>query len=482
MRGVRSAVGAVAVLGLIAGCGGDSGGDGGSGDPGKAGAEAGAEADGGAAAGPVGTSPVPQAYDGAEGWSQPLEWLAGSTATATPVTVAPRADTVAYLLGTSDASGGSGGYTVEARDARSGDLRWSSGKWTPPPPAEDPSADGAPTVPSVATVVQDGREYVVVWAHGMEGKDELHDGKEVVRLAVFPADGSGDATAPARQVSVPVDAPTGVQVRDGGDGALVTWEPVGSDTYGVSVDLTTGESTAFGYEDLEMPQCGPGSCIDGKVVGAGGDGPVVSMASGGFGVPGGWFNEDFAPEGVWKDPYGDEINGRVTAASPTHVAAAWRVGEGGFDADYIWSVHDARTGELRAEVDCDAEDVAEQGSVWERGSGRTPEMSVSPGGRYAAAGPAAFDLKTGEGVCLAGDGDRKDMHLLSVTDDGTGYGFVTEETEGPQTAVQVDLATGDPEALPDGTDLPYRPLRDTALFLPLIGGGDTPAVQVLHRR
>lgn len=469
---VVSVVGAVAVLGLITGCGSGSGGDeDGSGGSGKAGAE------GGQAAGPVGEAPVPKAYDKGKGWSQPLEWMAGSTAPAMPVTVAPRADTVAYLLGSS------GGFTVEARDAGSGELRWSSKSWTPPSPVEEPSADGAAEAPSVATVEQDGREYIVVWAHGMEGKDELHDGKEVVRLAVFPADGSGDGTAPARQVSVPVDAPSGVQVRDGGDGALVTWEPVGSDTYGVSVDLTTGKRTAFGYEDLDMPQCGPASCIGGgKVVGAGGEGPVVSMETGGFGIPGRWFNEDFAPEGVWKDPYGDEINGRVTAASPAHVAAVWRVGEAGLDARWKWSVHDARTGELRAQVDCDAEDVAEQGSLRERASGGTPELSVSPDGRYATAGPAAFDLETGEGVCVAGDGDRKEMHLLSVTNDGIGYGYVTEETEGPQTGVQVDLAGGEPEALPAGTDLPFRPLRDTALFLPLIGGGDTPAVQVLHRR
>ncbi|WP_459007840.1 hypothetical protein [Streptomyces aculeolatus] len=139
---------------------------------------------------------MPEAYDKDAGWSQPLEWMAGSTSPAMPVTVAPRADTVAYLLGAS------GGY-------------------------------------------------------------------------------------------------------------------------------------------LELPQCGPVSCIDGKVVGAGGDGPVVSMASGGFGVPGSWFNEDFAPAGVWKDPT--------------------------------------------------------------------------------------------------------------------------------------------PEALPPDTDVPSRPLRDTALFVPLIGGGDT-AVQVLHHR
>ncbi|AZM50626.1 hypothetical protein DMB38_07740 [Streptomyces sp. WAC 06738] len=464
------------MLGLIAACGSGSGGEeDGSGGPGKAGATGGAE--GGQAAGRVGDAPVPKAYDKGKGWSQPLEWMAGSTAPAMPVTVAPRADTVAYLLGAS------GGFTVEARDAGSGELRWSSKPWTPPSPVEEPSADGAAGVPSVATVEQDGREYVVVWAHGMEGKDELHDGKEVVRLAVFPADGSGDGTVPARQVSVPVDAPSGVQVRDGGDGALVTWDPVGSDTYGVSVDLTTGKRNAFGYEDLDMPQCGPASCIGGgKVVGAGGEGPVVSMETGGFGIPGRWFNEDFAPEGVWKDPYGDEINGRVTAASPGHVAAAWRVGEAGIDGRWKWSLHDARTGELQAQVDCDADDVAEQGSLRERGSGRTPELSVSPGGRYAAAGPAAFDLKTGEGVCVAGDGDRKEMHLLSVTDDGIGYGYVTEETEGPQTGIQVDLADGEPEALPPGTDLPFRPLRDTALFLPLIGGGDTPAVQVLHRR
>lgn len=469
----RPGAGVVAVLGLVlvAGCGGDGGsGDGSGGGKGTAGAS------GGDVAGPVGESPVPEAYDKAAGWSQPLEWMAGSTSPAMPVTVAPRADTVAYLLGAS------GGYTVEARDARSGELRWSSRPWTPPPPVEEPSAEGGPVVPSVATVVQDGREYVVVWAYGMEGKDELHDGKEVVRLAVFPADGSGGGAAPARQVSVPVDSSSGVQVRDGGDGALVTWEPVGSDVYGASVDLVTGRSTRFGYEDLEMPQCGPVSCIDGKVVGAGGDGPVVGMASGGFGVPGSWFNEDFAPAGVWKDPYGDEINGRVTAASPAHVAAVWRVGEAGFDADYTWSLHDARTGELRAQLDCDAEDVAEQGSAWEPASGETPELSTSPDGRYAAAGPAAFDLKTGKGVCLAGDGDRKEMHLLSVTDDGKGYGYVAEESEGPQTAVEVDLATGTPEALPPDTDVPFRPLRDTALFLPLIGGGDTPAVQVLHHR
>lgn len=80
------------------------------------------------------------------------------------------------------------------------------------------------------------------------------------------------------------------------------------------------------------------------------------------------------------------------------------------------------------------------------------------------------------------DRQEHQVRLRGPGDAAVRAGVVHRRSEGPRTAVEVDLATGTPEALPPDTDVLFRPLRDTALFVPLIGGGDTPAVQVLRHR
>ncbi|MFE4424174.1 hypothetical protein [Streptomyces sp. NPDC056817] len=76
----------------------------------------------------------------------------------------------------------------------------------------------------MTAVEQDGREYIVAYAHGLRGKDDLHKGTEVVRLAVYPADATGASVKPLRQIDVPVRADPGeVQVGATGGRILVGW-------------------------------------------------------------------------------------------------------------------------------------------------------------------------------------------------------------------------------------------------------------------
>ncbi|MFE0088257.1 hypothetical protein [Streptomyces sp. NPDC058991] len=117
----------------------------------------------------------------------------------------------------------SGGYTVKVRSADSGHARWASAPWNPPTPVEgaegNPESGESAEIPDVAGVEQDGRAYVVAYAHGMRGKDDLHEGTEVVRLAVYPADASGSSVKPLREVDLPVSAAGGVGRLIAGAGA-----------------------------------------------------------------------------------------------------------------------------------------------------------------------------------------------------------------------------------------------------------------------
>ncbi|MFI1333298.1 hypothetical protein ACH4U7_24985 [Streptomyces sp. NPDC020845] len=360
----------------------------------------------------------------------------------------------------------SNGYTVHVRDAETGSMRWSGKPWNPPFPMDDAEGNpdtGTPAeIPDLTVVSQDGREFIVAWGHGMKGKDDLHNGKEVVQLAIYPVQGSGRAVVPLREVSVPVDDGNGsLAVRDGGAGLLITWgEGITLHNYAASVDVATGKVTQHGDADELMAQCDEAACYGSEVEATSTHGPVVDMAAGGFGVPNRWFSLDVAPQGAsTRRSLMGGWNGRVEAAVGGHLVARWAAESG----EAIWAVHDAETGKVEATTTCSV------GSLRPDEDQPGYPAVASRDGRYLAAGPLAFDLRQRSGLCLAGDGDRKEVLLASVRDDGTAYGVVSEGEEvtddSTQTRVQVSLATGRPTTLGIDTEVPMVPLKESALFL-----------------
>jgi hypothetical protein len=409
---------------------------------------------------------VPSAYTADKGWDTTLNWVPASVTTV-PVTVAPKAGAVTVMQAASN------GYVIRTRAADSGRVLWASEPWHPPTPVEgaegDPENGEAAEIPDVTGVEQDGRGYVVAYAHGMRGKDALHEGTEVVRLAVYPADASGSSVAPLREIDVPVSAGPGhVRVRGTGGRLLVGWgEEALFPRWSAAVDLATGNVTEHGDANKLLPQCEEAPlCTSSRVVSATVHGPLVAMGGGGFGVPGRWFSNTVRPEGVEaKSGFLGEWNGSVYGVVAGHVLSGWEADGSGNANDPVWTVHDLSTGKVLATMECDY-DPADS-----RKGTRDHALVSSPNGRFLAAGPVAFDLERKKGLCLEGDGNRKTILVSSIHDDGAAYGLV-EETSGSGGAdavtalLDLTTGTGDPKVLGTGVVLPYTTGVDgSGLFL-----------------
>lgn len=438
--GKSAAAAAMLVAALVAGC---SGGGDGKGD-GPQGGDKPGEMFGGK---PPAKLSVPPAYQGDKGWDENLDWVPGNVYTV-PVSAVPKAGAVA-LLELSD-SGSVNGFEVTVRSADTGKVRWTSKPWQVPTPLEgaagDPQFGEKSEIPDVTTVVQDGKEYVVAYAHGMKGQDQLHEGKEIVQLAVYDAEATGTSVAPLRVIDVPVSADPGeVSLSDDGGLLLVGWGDEGPyPDASAAVDLLTGKVTSYEDADGLLPQCEEQTiCDGGRAVAATAQGPLVSLDGGGFGIPQGWFSDTVRPAGAERRVGVIESwNGRVYGVGDGLVVAYWDTpppeGEVYGSDTPMWAVHDVATGEIRASMTCDAEspdlDLAS----------REYPVVTSPDGRFAAAGPVAFDLKEKRGICLASDGDRKTVALGSIRNDGTAYGAVVADAgaDGPPVVVQADLAAG----------------------------------------
>lgn len=462
MHGGRVAAGAMLVAALVAGCGGGGGGKDGEGANG--GNKGGGSTFGAEKA--VSLS-VPSAYRGDKGWDGTLNWVPGSVHTL-PVAAARETGVVALLHVASN------GYTLKVHAADSGEVRWTSGAWQPPTPVEGAEGNSeygeAAEIPDVTTVVQDGEEYVVAYAHGMKGKDELHNGTEVVQLAVYKAGATGDSVEPLRVIDVPVSAGPGeVRVSDDGGRLMVgSGDDPKFPDQAVSVDVLTGKVVEYEDIDALLPQCAEQQlCNNSRVVAVSAEGPLVDMGGGGFGVPGGWFSNAVSPGGVpAKAGLFEQWNGTVYSVGDGLVLAGWTMpGENGrSEGDPMWSVHDITTGALRASMTCDFDLPT---GLFAK---RKHPVVTSADGRYLAAGPVAFDLEEKRGVCLATDGDRKTIALSSVRADGTAYGVVESDAgaDGSSVIAQVDLTTfaGQAEVLDAGVKAPlYTDLKGQGLFL-----------------
>ncbi|MET7643946.1 hypothetical protein ABZS83_09930 [Streptomyces sp. NPDC005426] len=328
----------------------------------------------------------------------------------------------------------------------------------------DPAEGEAAEIPDVVAAEQDGHEYVVAYAHGLRGKDDLHEGVEVVRLLVYPADATGASVKPLRQIDVPVNADPGeIHVSTTGGRVLVGWGAEGPyPEASHAVDLATGRTIAYDNADELMSQCAQADfCSGSRVMAATADGPLVGMGDGGFGMPGRWFSDTVRPDGVAaRSGLLETHNGMVYGATGGHLLAGWSTtGKYGSDTDPVWSVHDVRTGKLQAAMTC-GYGLGDNMGGSNNGDKREYPLVASPNGRYLAAGPLAFDLGRKKGICLAQDGDRKSIAIASIRDDGTAYGAVEEGSAADDTdpvVAQIDLTSGPDSAkvLDMGTNAPY---------------------------
>ncbi|MCB5164499.1 hypothetical protein LG634_06570 [Streptomyces bambusae] len=397
---------------------------------------------------------VPPAYDGAEGWDESLPWVPEHAEP--PVAVLPGAAAVAVLT-----VGDAGGFAVRTRAAGTGKVLWTSAVWTPPLPLEYADKDDIPTVLGVE---QDGRRFVVVSAHGTVGKDDLHEGTEVIRLAVFDAaDGPATGRKPLREIDVPVQVKADndgwrvsadggrVLVAHGGHGRYPRW--------GSAVDLASGKVTSYGHPAGLLKQCEGKSleCGWSRVVAAGPKGPLVGLGHG-FGVPGVWFSDAVLPPGAARTGsfgFSEAWNGDVYGVAGGRFVAQWHGTEkNGSDGPTVWSVHEVGSGSLLARTECAYEEFPTGTS---QGNSRDYPVVASPSGRFLAAGPVAFDLERKQGVCLQGDGNRKTIAVGAIADDGTAYGTV-EGDASDRVTVRLDLrtATGDAKVLGAGVEIPQH--------------------------
>ncbi|SFK76415.1 hypothetical protein [Streptomyces pini] len=452
MTTVRKALAAVVAAGLLAACGG-SGDEGGTGGPGSA-------ADGSGKP-PIGAekplrTPVkaPEGFDTSKGWQETVTWLPEGARTA-PVDAAPEAGIVAFL------QRDGGAYSVEARDAVTGALRWKGEPWEPPAAEDDGGLSiRAPRIPRLLVVHEKGREYVVVWAHGLQGEDALSKGEKVISLALYPAGSSGEKVAPARTVTVPADTRSGdVEVRDGGDGLLVRWKDLGWNA--AAVDVSTGRFETY-RADQELPvYCRKVGCGSGEVGALSPAGPVIALSTRGFGVDGGWQASDAVPPGVDTQEYERYKDGRLWTTAGDHVISSWTAEDDPLGRP-VWAVHDLSTGKLEMSAPC---------RTVERSADAPPRPVLSANGRYAVVGALALDFERGRAHCLGETDQRKGVRLLSVGDDGTAYGFAGGGGTTESAPVAVSLSTGEPEALPQGTEVPFLSLPEAGGFSPMADGG-----------
>ncbi|WP_411101370.1 hypothetical protein [Streptomyces sp. cmx-4-9] len=428
---------------VLAGCG--AGGGNGGGDKAPAPAQGSEKAPGTASPSAAGVTvqlTVPPAYAADRGWQQTLSWMPQKYSSKPPVAVGARTDLVAYVTVTED------GYVTQARQASTGRILFSGQPWQPPTSASEAGKHGyggdSVELPSISTAYQDGREYIVTWAHGILDGDALNKGKEVVRLAVYPADASGDAVAPLREIDVPVQTygPNGsneeenLRVEDYGTGLQVHWS--GPSPGSVAVDLATGT----------IDTCGD-SCSKGRGQIKTGKGWLVKDFYGAFQVPGAWTSFEAIPPGASAKKGEVSMDGLYRSTTRGHVFSSWHT-----PADKILSpltaVHDATTGQLETSMPCEL---------------KHDSAVTSPNGRFIADGTAAFDLQRRQGTCLSENEQRKKgVFVTAVTDAGTAYGTVGLDDTA---TAEADLAggTGEPRLLPPGTVVPTWALKDTGVFL-----------------
>ncbi|MGW2083923.1 hypothetical protein [Streptomyces sp. NPDC001880] len=425
MKSVKKAVVAVMAAGMLAACGGGGGESAGNGSAPSA------------KKSPKPAVKAPKGFDTSKGWQQNVSWPDGNE-TELPVGAAPEAGVVAFLQKKGEK------YVVEAREAATGALRWSSQPWQPPAPGKNVAPDSS-HLPQLLVVNQDDREYIAVWAWAPSFTED-----DTFSLLLYPADSSGKEISPARTFSIPMPSHGKPRVVDGGNGLLVLWEDSRpNDDRTTAIDLSKGRVTK--YEELELP-CGEDSLqpCTGPVEALSPDGPVVQLpVYGGFGVPGAWHSGDAVPPGskIHNSKY---ESGRMMEVLGEHVLSTW-FPENGYGNQSVTAMHDLKSGKLVASTLCASDS-----------DGESRKPTLSPDGRYAVSDSVAFDLEQGKAYCFYEGGDADYVRLTSIAD-GTAYGYSRPDGESER-PVTVALDTGQVNPLPQGTEIPSLLLPDTGGF------------------
>ncbi|MFD4321203.1 hypothetical protein [Streptomyces sp. NPDC058548] len=450
-----------ALLCGLSACSSDSGASG-------SGAASGGGAANGSGAGGTNSAPLsstiaaPSAFDASAGWEVEAEWLPQGQPL--PYAVSQKAGTVAHLDKTGQ------GYVLTVREAASGKALSTSKPWQGPKPTEEQADEtsGALAVPQIALISGRDREYFAVWARGEARKDELHEYKEVVSVAFYPAEasgkdmapvGAGIAEAPDGEFDRPsvLPGPGGLVVTSyGGDSILVSVDGRVHDTSDAKVSLN-GESVDP-YYLMSFPSS------KGLVT----NGDDVFGGDGGFGADGGWQSTRVAPPGVEAVLKEKSVvsgtqetpNGRIVGAAGGYVIANWLT-----EGDDVSAVHDLSTGAVRATAPCRTADTEYAIRIPKAGAGARP--ALSPDDRFLVTGGNVFDLRTGKGTCADKGQDAKKITLRTVGGDGTAYGTAGEEP--PLTPVSVSATTGAATPLPEATALPDAMATGAGLFVTYAG-------------
>ncbi|WP_405681854.1 hypothetical protein [Streptomyces sp. NBC_00057] len=402
---------------------------------------------------------VPPGFDGAKGWGLPLDIDA-------PVAVAPTAKVVVA------ASKEAGGYVLTARDIGSGTVRWSTKPWWPF------KADRSDTpFPQIVTV--GGKDYAAISLTGVPGEDSVHKGRPTLLTAVYPADAEGTAVLPARTIEFPIEE--GASSEDAlpsvsGTRLMYYWQ--GRNL--VSMDVVSGQVTRY-TDDIfkatpDCPDCGIG-----HEVGLTPRGPLLQNDRTPFWVPGARYGRDNVPPGAWAGSTSARpgiVDDLIVAGWPATggEASPGPEGDNGLppedpNPNYVWAVHDAATGKVKASVACATDSALKHLNQTE--TSRNPNPTMDRDHRYLVYGPLAFDLITGKGTCALDNPAVKAAVFVSVGSDGVAYGHTVED----DVPVTLAIATGDITGLPPSTRIPTMILDDAAVYIDS-GPDDEPTYNV----
>ncbi|MBM7443120.1 hypothetical protein [Streptomyces sp. HB132] len=379
---------------------------------------------------------VPPGFDGGKGWAvMQSERL-------TQPSVAPHSPLVLFLK----THEGGTAFGVEARDASTGAVRWSSAAWKP---SERPAEFRADDVKLVVTS-KDGKDYAVLVAGVQEGKDAIAQGKAIAKAAVFPTGSSGANVAPARQVSIPEG--TSEAVPHDKAGTLAFWNSAGVRVVDVTTGAIASRQDSRGQDYLLKVQ-GP--------------------ANGTFQIVDAWPGKNIVPTGA-KKTSGVE-HGQAHGVRGGYAVAQWPSKDAAYSSlglpmNHVWSLHDERTGNPAYTVACnglsDAQISSENKAV------------LSDNGRYLVTAYMAFDLQAEKGYCFGGTQDRARVDFMGVDNAGIAYGNARTPA-GTGVPVSVNLATGAHTEL-SGVTLPTRVTGDVALYETVPVNEEDPAADPTH--
>ncbi|MFB7462689.1 hypothetical protein ACFCZ1_04115 [Streptomyces sp. NPDC056224] len=379
---------------------------------------------------------VPPAFDGSKGWAVvQAERL-------TQPTVAPHSQLVLFRKAYEDGTA----FGVEARDATTGAVRWSSAPWKPSERTADFQEDDV----KLFVTSKDGKDYAVLVAALQEGKDAISRGTSIAKASVFAADSSGKDVAPARQVSIP-GAGSSARPHDA-NGTLA----FGNDKEVTLVDVTTGV--------LAAPQDSRSRDYLLRITGS---------VNGTFQLTDAWPGQAIVPAGA-QESSGIE-SGTSHGVRGGYVVAQWPSKDEahsalGLPMNYVWALHDESRGNPVYALPCNG--------LNESAVGSENQAVLSDNGRYLVTAYTAFDLQAKKGYCFGGTQETARVDFVGVDNAGTAYGKARTPS-GTGIPVSVDIATGSHAEL-SGVTLPTRVSGDVALYESAPQNDKDPAADLAH--